>query len=333
MIGTSGLVLFSKHLARPARVAIAAGAVAALVVLAACTESQKTLTAPSAQSPRAATITAGGLGFPDVEVCVSSSSPAGTYKFVNRDFLSGFEDGGTGTTVENVPDGVSYIVPLGTPDGCLTVIERTVPDETFPDFADTWSSVTVMPFSFPDVVYDSTNCIESLGVKHTEPTPCGTNNFSTRAFANIEHGTRLVYFFSPAPPPSEVCDRMTFGGYVRLPGEISYGGNAGITSAGVAFGNVNVINHITGDHYEVKTPADYKRPTTGPLSTYPETREVTGPATVNGSTGHTLTVRFTDLGEPGTVDKIWMQLDGATVIPSRNVDGGNVQLHYQCKKK
>ena len=34
MIGTSGLMLFSKHVAGPTRLAIAAGAVAGLVVLA-----------------------------------------------------------------------------------------------------------------------------------------------------------------------------------------------------------------------------------------------------------------------------------------------------------
>src|SRR5437867_3450833 len=100
MIGTSGLPRFSKLVKQGARLAIATGATVGLAVLGACTDAQKTVTAPpSVQSPRSATITADGLGFPSVNVCVSSDSPAGTYKFVNRDFLSGFEDGGTGTTV------------------------------------------------------------------------------------------------------------------------------------------------------------------------------------------------------------------------------------------
>ena len=187
--------------AKATRLAIAAGAVAGLAVLGACADAGKTIDGPSqVTTPRNARIDSGGLGFAKlVQLCVDASSPAGTYKFVNSGFLAGFENGGTGTTVENAADGVAYTVPVG-PGGCVNVETRTVPDITFPQFSDTWSGVTVQPSSIPITAqYDSTNCVEDLGVKHAVPTPCGTGNFATTAYTNWEHGTQLVYFFSPAP--------------------------------------------------------------------------------------------------------------------------------------
>jgi hypothetical protein len=179
-------------------------AVAGIAVLGACGDNiGKTVAVPDAlSSPRGATISSGGIGNPTVKVCVASSSPTGTtYNFVNSGWLSGFENGGTGTTVENVSDGVSYLVPVSASGGpltnCVTVLERTVPDNSFPQFADTWSSITVAPFSSLGAVYDSTTCIEDVGVKQTDPTPCGPTGASTRSFANIQHGTVLEYFFSP----------------------------------------------------------------------------------------------------------------------------------------
>jgi len=198
---------FSNPGARATRLAIAAGAVAGLAVLGACADAGKTITDPSGiQSPRNATIDSGGLGFAKlVQLCVDASSPPGTYKFVNSGFLAGFENGGTGTTVENASDGTPYTVPVG-PGGCVNVETRTVPDNTYPQFADTWSAVTVQPSSIPaGAVYDSTNCIEDLGVKHATPYPCGTGNFATTAFMNFDHGVQLVYFFHGAPPPPQGC--------------------------------------------------------------------------------------------------------------------------------
>jgi hypothetical protein len=184
--------------ARATRLAIATGAVAGLVVLGACADAGRTVAGPL--SPRNARIDSGGLEFSKiVQLCVDASSPAGTYKFVNSNFLAGFENGGTGTTVENAPDGSPYTVPVG-PGGCTNVETRTVPDITFPQFADTWSGITVQPSSIPvTAVYDSTNCVLDAGVKDPIPAACSTGNFATTAFTNWEHGVQLVYFFSPAP--------------------------------------------------------------------------------------------------------------------------------------
>ena len=93
--------------ARATRLAIATGAVASLVVLGACADAGKTVAGPAIQSPRNARIfDSGGFEFARVvQLCIDTNSPAGTYKFVNSGFLAGFENGGTGTTVENASDG------------------------------------------------------------------------------------------------------------------------------------------------------------------------------------------------------------------------------------
>ncbi len=61
-------------------------------------------------------------------------------------------------------------------------------------------------------VYDSTNCVEDVGVKHAIPTRCGTANFATTAYMNWGHGTQLVYFLSPAHAPPQGCT-FTVGYY------------------------------------------------------------------------------------------------------------------------
>jgi hypothetical protein len=192
---------FSNRVGKATRVAIAVGAIAGLAVLAACAEDNggNSVVGPrGVASPRAATIEPGGIGFPGVvQLCVDASSPAGTYQFVNTEFLSGFENGGTGITVPNAAVGTPYTVVVG---GCVFPEVRVKPDDTFPAFADTWSGITVQPFSIPaSAVYDSSNCILDDGVKFPIPAVCGTGSFSTRAFMNIQHGTQLVYFFAPAP--------------------------------------------------------------------------------------------------------------------------------------
>jgi hypothetical protein len=188
---------FPRSAAKATRMAIAVGAIAGLAVVGACSDNAgKTISGPSGiQSPRNATIGSGGLSFSGVvQACISNTSPAGTYQLVNTEFLSGFENGGTGITQPNAPVGTPYAVSVG---GCVTVETRVKPDDSFPGFADTWSGITVGLSSNLGAVYDSTNCIEDVGVKHTVPGPCGTANSATRAFMNIQHGTQLVYFFSP----------------------------------------------------------------------------------------------------------------------------------------
>jgi hypothetical protein len=196
---------FTHPAANATRLAIATGALVGLAVLGACADAGKTISGPSGiQSPRNATIDSGGLGFAGVvELCIDATSPAGSYQFKNVEFLSGFENGGTGITAPNAPVGTPYAVTVG---GCVTIETRVKPDDSFPAFADTWSGISAKPFTIPaNAAYDSTNCVEDLGVKHAEPAPCGVANDSTRAFMNIEHGTQLVYFFRTLPPPPQGC--------------------------------------------------------------------------------------------------------------------------------
>src|SRR5512138_217013 len=130
---------------RAVRAALAAGSVAGLVVIAACTEGpSRSIAAPPAV--RGAVIGSGGFGQAKLlTLCVDASAPAGTYTFVNdqlnRSFVpDGFNnalsgngvwdgsfwndpgDGGDGTTVANALEGVTYTL---NPGGCVNVLTRT----------------------------------------------------------------------------------------------------------------------------------------------------------------------------------------------------------------
>ncbi|MFN2603583.1 MAG: hypothetical protein ABR582_12610 [Gemmatimonadaceae bacterium] len=148
----------SFHLSYPdlraLRNALAAGAVAGLVVLAACTDNggSKSITAPG--GVRKATTGSGGFGqAKTLKLCVDGSSPPGTYVFkniaLNRNFATdsynnaldgnGYwdgtywndpGDGGNGTTVANAEVNVNYNVTPG-PTGCVVVLNRTIGNADF----------------------------------------------------------------------------------------------------------------------------------------------------------------------------------------------------------
>ncbi|HVF41064.1 MAG TPA: post-COAP-1 domain-containing protein [Gemmatimonadaceae bacterium] len=148
--------------------------------------------------------------------------------------------------------------------------------------------------------------------------------------ANLYHGTVVNYVIRPVQVAS-ACDRMTFGGFVLGPPNISYGGNVGYKN-GVVEGNLNFVNHTTGDHIQVKSPLTYSLAAAGSiLSQFAETRVITGTATINGAGSFPVEFRMTDLGEPGTNDRIYLSVGGNVVIPAQIVDGGNLQLHPKCK--
>jgi hypothetical protein len=175
--------------ARGVRTALAAGAVAGLVTLAACTDSNtspKSLSAPA--GPRNATTSSGtqghGSGYAaTVRICVDASSPAGTYTFKNSGWNSGIAiaagswkgvnwniggydpgDGGEGlapndgSRVFSPAEGVTtpYTVGVGS---CVTVLERTNPSAHYngvdpvwgfgPDFQDDFQAVNVEVNSIP----------------------------------------------------------------------------------------------------------------------------------------------------------------------------------------
>jgi hypothetical protein len=206
------------------RVALAAGAVAALAVAGAC-NNDKTITAPPS-APRAATTSSGGYGnHGTVKLCVDASSPAGDYTFVNSSendpsgALPGYGyhdvpsppgtglwwdqgDGGTGTTVFNATSGTPYLVAAG---ACITVLDRTAPD---PDYVnnielhDSWAAVTMTNTATPGAAtYNHTDCLLDVGVVNAQPNPCETTANPTRAFANFEHGSVITFFFNASLPP------------------------------------------------------------------------------------------------------------------------------------
>jgi len=150
---------------------------------------------------------------------------------------------------------------------------------------------------------------------------------------NTFHGSTIVFTNHFTPPPPPVCDRYTFGGWVNeKPNHISYGVNAGLNDAGLAWGDFEVNNHANGDKIHVWNVTAYGVPVSGPLAGVPNARFASGPAEVNGVGGHTAEFRFVDNGEPGTDDQVWLAVDGSQYFPLQTVNGGNIQLHEQCKK-
>ncbi len=194
------------------RVAFAAGAIAGLVVLAACADNAgKSITSP-AGGPRDATIFGGGYAnATHILACVDGSAPAGTYKFTNTGTNNGIAigggfdgaDGGDGTWTTNVPDGTEYVVGIG---ACVTIFTRLTPDSDYPDYQDTWSGTTITATTIPGGVnYDHTDCILDLGTKAAIPNPCGTGNNPTKAYANFDHGSEIHFFFVTAPDSGHNC--------------------------------------------------------------------------------------------------------------------------------
>src|SRR5258708_28702076 len=179
---------------RALRIALAAGAVAGLVVIAACTDNgSKSITAPGGL--RNATIGSGGFGqAKTLTLCVDASSPAGTYVFkniaLNRDFAddsynnalsgNGFwdgsfwndrGDGGNGTTVANALVNVNYNVSPGR-GGCVVVLNRTVGDADF---------MASLP--------------QPEGPCNPDPGPCGGKNdsFAAANFEPVSNNAGAVY--------------------------------------------------------------------------------------------------------------------------------------------
>ena len=141
---------------RALRIALAAGAVAGLVVIAACTDSgsSKSITAPG--GIRKATIGSGGFGQARTLIlCVDISSPPGTYVFKNTalnrsipqeghsyteplagngawdgTYWNDAGDGGDGSSTANALVNVNYDVGVG-PGGCVLVLHRDVGDADF----------------------------------------------------------------------------------------------------------------------------------------------------------------------------------------------------------
>jgi hypothetical protein len=227
-------------------------------------------------------------------------------------------DGGSGNPSINSPQTVA-------PGECrLVAIDMGDANEETGDF------FTVTEGTIPDVTSTVVSCTLNGGAV----LPCPET-----FFINTAHGwTILVRNILDEPePPADVCDFSTFGGFVLLPNNISYGGNAGRISdpPGFAYGSLNFKNHTNGDHIHVWNVTDYGHPEDGPLSQYNDSRLAFGLASVNGGPVNVpVEWRFVDLGEPAKKkgDAVYLKVGDTVLIPEQVVVGGNIQLHAKCKK-
>lgn len=146
----------------------------------------------------------------------------------------------------------------------------------------------------------------------------------------------LATFNNRPPADLEVCDFSTFGGFTLENNfNVSYGGNAGFAKEGFAYGDLNFVNHTTGDHIHVWNVTGYVHPNDGgPLTGpgYEDSRMATGLGDINGIGAFPVEWRFIDKGEPGTNDEVYLKVNGVVLIQQQKVQGGNVQLHKNCKK-
>jgi hypothetical protein len=229
---------FNHHLVswKRARAAFAAASVAALVGISACRDSTtSSIVAPAQvrQSLASSGISGSGKGYAGrVEICVDDSSPAGTYMFTNSAWNSGRKFG-TVVDVDNTqyenpnpanrgittfPNGgtsTPYQVVKGEA-GCKIILLRSVPSLHYnapdpaagfdiPNPMDDWQAVNVLASSMPPgVVFDRVDCVLDVGTFTPSilPVPqrgCGSTSNPLKAYANYDHGTRLIYFFKGAP--------------------------------------------------------------------------------------------------------------------------------------
>jgi len=158
------------------------------------------------------------------------------------------------------------------------------------------------------------------------PASSSVGNRNATIEFNMFHDAMVT--FNNLAPAVPVCDFVTFGGFVLSPNNVSFGGNAGVTSKDVLFGELNFKNHTNDDLIHVHTVTSYVQD-----GADEDTRRVSGPATVNGVSGFTATVYLTDNGEPGTSDRIRLVVVGAggELITDQTIVGGNVQLHDVCR--
>ena len=120
--------------------------------------------------------------------------------------------------------------------------------------------------------------------------------------------------------------KVTGGGQISVPnGQATFGFNAQPDKKGVAKGNLNYVNHVTGLH--VNGTVDNIMVTDINLDNSPKTLQFSG--TYEGGS---FIVTVQDKGEPGTNDQfgIWVTTVAGSlseVTPMRVISQGNIQFH------
>jgi hypothetical protein len=135
----------------------------------------------------------------------------------------------------------------------------------------------------------------------------------------------------PPPPTADADDWFTGGGFMfDTPSGVkaTYGVGGGFKN-GAFWGHLNYIDHATGMHFHGTSVTAYS--VIGPTSRHTE-----GTCKLGQAEGYTYKLDIADNGEPGTADKLRIEVrDSAGNLVyaadgfsgTRVVDGGNLQLH------
>jgi hypothetical protein len=301
--------------------AAASTAVLSLGVLVACSPDQSTAPARVNIAPVVFDIV-GNANAGQLEVCKQGTAATFTVTF-GGNFVAGQVTGGI-----TPAGGNAYTFGL-TAGQCLTIYSRPVVAGVTLDPDVNATVVETAPVGGITFVSVSTTTESGNPQSTNQGARSGTVTW------NMFHDARVTFVNNPAPPAEPpVCDFSTFGGFtLERNYNISYGGNAGRADNGLAYGDLNFVNHTTGDHIHVWNVTGYVHPTTGPLTGagYEDSRMATGMGEINGAGSFPVEWRFIDKGEPGTKDEVYLKVNGVVLIQQQSVQGGNVQLHSNCK--
>ena len=194
--------IHTYHLSHPAlrsaRFSLAAGAVAGLIVLAACTDAGTTkVTAPG---PRAATIGSGGLANPGViQACATGAALPFTAGYLSGGQVAAGQSLITANTLNHTLLATSGTISSG---GCFTVYQSTASDGASTDsYAQIDINITV-PVGFHLV---STTCTIDLGLAQADGTPYVNGDFAPDCdndgdagiWGNFYHGTSVNFVVEP----------------------------------------------------------------------------------------------------------------------------------------
>jgi len=127
------------------------------------------------------------------------------------------------------------------------------------------------------------------------------------------------------------CDFITSGGYVFKDDgqDVNFGAHGGCKHDDF-WGHVNIVDHETNWHLSSTQITGYLFD-----PAQPNARDICGMAETNDGITVQFRVHLVDNGEPGTSDQFGLVVDTRNQVPgdrfllvrSRNISGGNVQLH------
>jgi hypothetical protein len=301
-------------------------AVAGLVGLAACSvagdSGPTAIKAPSsarfALGSSAGTPTKGQL-----QVCKDrTSNVAGVFTATLTQFVA------VGFTPPATPSGTASSTPITLQPGeCAVIAEDNGGDGIASDVVLTETSADFQSATLTAInaVYQSADVIDA-------PVPVGkTGTYRINQY----HGDVVVYLNTqdaPPPPPTAVCDFITFGRLVTTVNgkKVVISGNAGGNKPG---GGILSEFHIevNGVDNHVADVATYGPITSGgALFGLTNSRITTGTA----KNGAAVELRLWDGGEPGkNTDKVYVKINGSEIFgpDGKFIDQGNMQFHSNCR--